>query len=212
MPRFTVPDGDPLHEANDCHTPAGSPAGGQFCSAEGRSAGDLERERERHRREDLRDEMARSRRDRLENMTVGDVERHEQMAKGQPVAPPKRLSLGDRIAKKAAGMRRQRLATGGISAEKQRKKDFAMARGRATQKTIRAIRQREEITTPDTPENAAHFSVGVVWSPTPSRPWTVKTQSGRTLKGFKDAESAQRFIDAGKAYHATQRWKPGKSR
>lgn len=210
MPKFTVPDGDPLHEANDCHSPAGSPAGGQFCSTEGRSAGDLERERERHRREDLRDDMARSRRDRLENMTVGDVERHEQMAKGQTPTP--RPSLGDRIASKAAGMRRQRLAGGGEAARKQRDLDYRMARGRATQKTVRAIRQRAEITTPDTPENAAHFSVGVVWSPTPSRPWTVKTASGRTLKGFKDAESAQRFIDAGKAYHATQRWKPGKLR
>jgi hypothetical protein len=28
MPAFTVP----IHERNDCHTPAGSPAGGQFCS------------------------------------------------------------------------------------------------------------------------------------------------------------------------------------
>src|SRR6188472_3043364 len=28
MPVFTVP----LYESNDCHAPAGSPAGGQFCS------------------------------------------------------------------------------------------------------------------------------------------------------------------------------------
>lgn len=58
-------------------------------AASGRSVGDLERERERHRREDLRDEMARSRRERLENMTVGDVERHEQMAKGKIANPPR---------------------------------------------------------------------------------------------------------------------------
>jgi hypothetical protein len=32
MPTFTVP----IHESNDCHTPAGSPAGGQFCAGAGR--------------------------------------------------------------------------------------------------------------------------------------------------------------------------------
>jgi GNAT superfamily N-acetyltransferase len=31
MPCFTIP----LHESNDCHEPAGSPAGGQFCSKTG---------------------------------------------------------------------------------------------------------------------------------------------------------------------------------
>jgi hypothetical protein len=31
MPTFLTP----LHESNDCHEPAGSPAGGQFCSGEG---------------------------------------------------------------------------------------------------------------------------------------------------------------------------------
>jgi hypothetical protein len=31
MPAFLVP----LHESNDCHAPAGSPAGGQFCSTGG---------------------------------------------------------------------------------------------------------------------------------------------------------------------------------
>lgn len=35
MPVFTVP----LDESNDCHTPAGSEAGGQFCSAAGASTG-----------------------------------------------------------------------------------------------------------------------------------------------------------------------------
>jgi hypothetical protein len=201
MPHFTVPDGDSLIEVNHCH----GPGQGHPCRpGEGRSESELERERLRHQAEDVRSGMAQRREERLATTTVGDVERHEQMAK--------RPSLGDRLANRAAGMRRQRLAAGGVSAEKQRKKDFQMARGRQTQKMVRAIRSREEITTPDTPENAAHFSVGVVWSPTPSRPWSVKTASGRTLKGFKDAESAQRFIDAGKAYHATQRWKPGKQR
>ena len=32
MPIFTIPNGDPLLEGNDCHNPAGSPAGGEFCS------------------------------------------------------------------------------------------------------------------------------------------------------------------------------------
>jgi hypothetical protein len=35
MPSFTVP----LAESNDCHAPAGSAAGGQFCSTEGTGAG-----------------------------------------------------------------------------------------------------------------------------------------------------------------------------
>lgn len=32
MITFT-PDGDPIHERNDCHEPAGSPKGGQFCGS-----------------------------------------------------------------------------------------------------------------------------------------------------------------------------------
>jgi hypothetical protein len=31
MPSFLTP----IHESNDCHTPAGSPAGGQFCATGG---------------------------------------------------------------------------------------------------------------------------------------------------------------------------------
>lgn len=40
MPIFVVPDSNgerELHEANDCHNPAGSPVGGQFCSKDGGS-------------------------------------------------------------------------------------------------------------------------------------------------------------------------------
>ena len=83
MPIFTRP----THEANDCHEPAGSEKGGQFCS---------------------------------------------------------RKSLKQRLADRAAGMRRNHLARGGVEAEKQRKREHQMARGRATQQTVRAIRQREE--------------------------------------------------------------------
>ena len=35
MPLFTIP----VHESNDCHTPAGSPAGGQFCGSMSRREG-----------------------------------------------------------------------------------------------------------------------------------------------------------------------------
>lgn len=37
MPEFTIPDsfGSPLEEFNQCHTPEGSPKGGQFCSTPG---------------------------------------------------------------------------------------------------------------------------------------------------------------------------------
>jgi hypothetical protein len=41
MPAFTIP----IHEFNKCHNPGGSPAGGEFCSGEGR-AGPGERARE----------------------------------------------------------------------------------------------------------------------------------------------------------------------
>ena len=41
MPIFTIP----IHESNDCHTPAGSPEGGQFCSGTGKVGGEPKRER-----------------------------------------------------------------------------------------------------------------------------------------------------------------------
>lgn len=123
-----------------------------------------------------------------------------------------KLSAQKRSKDRAAGMRRDRLARGGAAAEKQRKRDFQMARGRQTQRVIQQIRQREEITTPDTPENAAHFSVGIEHTPLPNRPWRVVTASGRTLKRFNSAEEADRFVKSGKAHHAAERWAPGKAR
>lgn len=62
------------------------------------------------------------------------------VATGKQIGPTNAQKMKDR----AAGMRRQRLAAGGWSAEKQRKRDFQMAKGRQTQKMVRAIRKREE--------------------------------------------------------------------
>lgn len=45
---------------------------------------------------------------------------------------------------RAAGARRMALAAGGARAEKQRKRDAALAKGRATQRTVRAIRARDD--------------------------------------------------------------------
>jgi hypothetical protein len=61
------------------------------------------------------------------------------------IAPPKpRPPLAQRLKDRSAAMRRERLAAGGVRAEKQRKRDYQMAKGRQTQKTVRAIRKREE--------------------------------------------------------------------
>lgn len=67
-------------------------------------------------------------------------------------------------------------------------------------------------TTPDVPENADHFLVGVEWTPMPTRPWRVVTKSGRVLKTFGTPKEAERFIDRGGAYRAARLWRPGVNR
>jgi hypothetical protein len=222
MPIFLVP----ISESNDCHTPAGSPAGGEFCSTGGKilSADDvgalLEQQHEhvearkqeqefgavanttRHEQDYLQDKFVVSKTFQLMEIDVesaapigvvrsgalahsrgpivvdknkgsfgrgmygapplvvvldGKHRLAEAKARGEKtivayvgeaalphVKPVKRESLGARNKRRAAGMSRMKIASGGASAEKERKRLHRLTRGRDTQRLIRAIRARED--------------------------------------------------------------------
>lgn len=141
MPKFTSPDSDSLLEVNHCHGPGkGHPCGpGERApSTTGADTALM------HGAKDIAADLAAggeraASAKKLLSLYPADSPMHRFVAELKP-----KPSLGERLAKRAAGMRRQRLASGGVAAEKQRKKDYAMARGRATQKLVRAIRQRDE--------------------------------------------------------------------
>ena len=216
MPIFTQPSGDDLLEVNHCH----GPGKGHPCDSPNEAANRANPSHNTgadtviHRRamemvNEIKaggDSEAAARKELA--LYPADSPIHGWVQQG--LKP--RKSLGDRLQARAAGMHRDRLARGGAAAAKQRQRDFQMERGRQTQRLVKQIRQQEDITTPDTPENAAHFSVGIEHTPLPNRPWRVVTASGRTLKRFNSAEDADKFVKSGKAYHAAQRWAPGKAR
>jgi len=162
LPDFT----HPIHEANDCHEPAGSPAGGEFCSKHGVKQGDYLQ---------VHADNGKKYRIRFKGETPEFIRGTEVDREGEDISRPgvfderthliqkaaitkvlplefdrkygtlkQRRTLQQRRAERAAGMRRDRLARGGVEAEKQRKRDFQMARGRQTQKLIKLIRDRKD--------------------------------------------------------------------
>ena len=68
---------------------------------------------------------------------------HEHGEPDDPDYPHRRVSMRQRAKDRAAGARRMARAAGGVQAEKQRKRDAQMARGRAQQRLIRQTRQQD---------------------------------------------------------------------